>query len=415
MKSAGVLSVKGVERMLAEHASGKRNLYDLIHAASVFHLWLEHVRHEPPAVISRPWNVEGARKILLVNLAGLGDIVMMTPALRAIRSVYPDARVELLTIDRSQELAEGIPGLDKIHSVPVNYRFIGPVGLFVLIRTLLKLRRERFDALVNFSLISSFAGLLKARLINSLVRPALALCRALAGLGAAAGDYCAFEETIEKKSEVELTARLLVPLGIELRDRDIGYTSGFTEKRKVSLDLSARGISGRPVIGLNPGAFRPSRRWPLEGWKSLTRLLLERYPSAVLIVTGSASEKELAGSLKISDRVFSAAGVYSLRETVALYGLVDVFITNDTGPMHLAAAAGAKTVCIFGPGDHWRFAPSVPASRVRLLRKEVPGCEIPCYRFHCKNPVCLSSISPEETLAAVDALLSTRVNKEGLI
>jgi len=311
----------------------------------------------------------------------------------------------LLTIDRSEGLATGLDGIDKIHSVPIHYRFAGPAALFKFVRTLLALRAERFDALVNFSLVSSFPGLLKARLINGLVRPGLSSCCVLRGLGPV-GDYTSYEDFIEKKSEVELTSRLLLPLGIELRDTEIKYEPGIEEKKAVSSDLARRGLSGKPVIGVNPGAFRPSRRWPLESWRTLITLLLEKYPDALVIVTGSPSEKSMAGELKVADRVFVSAGLYSVRENAALYGLCDVFITNDTGPMHIAAAVGARTVCIFGPGDHWRFAPSVPPERRRVVRKDTPGCEVPCYKFHCPNPVCLTGITAEEVFAAAKEFLS---------
>jgi asparagine synthase (glutamine-hydrolysing) len=404
VKAAGILDPDGVEKMLVEHASGRRNLYDRIHAASVFHLWLEHNRHNPPAAISGPWSVRGKRKILLVNMAGLGDIIMMTPAVRAIRAAYPDACLELLTIDRSSELAAGVPGIDKIYSVPINYRFPGPGGLLKFLRVVRELRRERFDALLNFSLVSSLGGLFKARFINFTVKAGLSSCRVMKGLKAA-GDITSFEKLVEDKSEVQLTARLLLPLGVELLDTEIRYEPGLEEKKRVSADLAARGVSGKPVIGLNPGAFRPSRRWPLEKWRKLAGLILEKYPGALLIVTGSSGEKEMAEALKISDRVFPAAGLYTVRENAALYGLMDVFITNDTGPMHIAAAMGTKTVCLFGPGDHRRFSPSVPEARRRVIRKDLPGCEVPCYKFDCPNPECLGEITPQEVLAAAGELL----------
>jgi asparagine synthase (glutamine-hydrolysing) len=404
VKEAGILSPEGVRKMLAEHASGRRNLYDRIHAASVFHLWLEHSRRNPPAALGGAWSVRGRRKILLVNMAGLGDIVMMTPAVRAIKAAYPAARVELLTIDRSAALAAGVPGIDGICSVPINYRFPGPAALWLLAKTLLRLRRENFDALVNFSLVSSYGGLLKARLINRAVRAGLSSCRVMKGMGAA-GTFTSYEAEVEEASEVRLTAELLKPLGIELRDTEIHYAAGPDEKKSVSRDLAARGLSGRPVIGLNPGAFRPSRRWPIGKWKALAGLLLEKYPGALLVVTGSPAEKGLAAELRISGSVFAAAGLYSVRETAALYSMMDVFITNDTGPMHIAAAAGARTVCIFGPGDYRRFAPSVPEARRRVVRRDVPGCAVPCYKFDCANPECLGGITPEEVLAAAAELL----------
>jgi len=122
-------------------------------------------------------------------------------------------------------------------------------------------------------------------------------------------------------------------------------------------------------------------------------------------VTGSAGEKALAEELEIPGRVFPAAGLYSVRENAALYSLLDVFITNDTGPMHIAAAAGARTVCVFGPGDHRRFSPSVSAADKRVVRKDIPGCNIPCYKFNCPAPECLKIITPAEVLAAAGELL----------
>ncbi len=402
---AGALSPEGVERTLSEHASGRRNLYDRIHAAAVFHLWFEHQRRHPAAAIGGAWNVRGSRRILLVNMAGLGDIIMMTPAVRAIKEAYPEAVLELLTIDRSADLAAGIPGIDRVRSVPIRYRAFGPVSAFKFVRELLRLRAERFDALVNFSLVSSFAGLLKARFINLMVKPGLSSCRALKGFGPA-GDRTSFEDLVESKSEVALTAELLAPLGLKPRDLEIRYVPGAAEESRVRRDLAERGISGKPLIGLNPGAFRPSRRWPPEKWKALVRLLLERHPGAAVIVTGSPSERDLAEELMISDRVFSAAGIYSVRESAALYRMLDVFITNDTGPMHMAAAAGTRTVCVFGPGDHARFAPSVPEDRRRVVRNPSAGCAVPCYEFDCPVPACLESVSPEQVISAAEELLS---------
>ena len=388
-----------MKSFVSRHLGIYSDLYDRIYAASVFRPRLEDASHNPPAVISGAWSVRGKRKILLVNMAALGDIVMMTPVVRAIKAAYPDSSLELLTIDRSKDLAEGIAGIDRVHSVPIHYRFAGPIALFKLFRMLLELRGERFDALVNLSLVSSFGGLLKTGLINKIVRAGLSSCRVLKGLGRA-GDYTFFEEKVEKKSSVDLSSNLLSPLGLALRDTGINYVPSGEDKKTVAKELAAMGVSGKPLIGFNPGAFRPSRRWPPEYWRKLAALLLEKYPAALVVVTGSPGEKELAESLRVSDRVVPLAGKFTTRESAALYSRLDLFITNDTGPMHLAAAVGTKTVCIFGPGDYWRFAPSVPEDKKRVVRKDIPGCEFPCYKFDCKNPICLDSISPEDVLAA---------------
>ena len=393
-----------MKSFVSRHSGIYGDLYDRTCAAPAFRPGPEDAGHDPSAVLSGAWSVKGKRRILLVNMAGLGDIVMMTPAVRAIKAAYPDASLELLTIDRSKDLAEGIEGIDRVHSVPIYYRFAGPAALWKFFRTLLALRRERFDALVNFSLVSSRGGLLKTGLINRVVKAGLSSCRVQKGLGKA-GDFTFYEDLIEKKSSVALSSSLLAPLGLALRDTGINYVLSGEDKETVAKELAAMGVSGKPLIGFNPGAFRPSRRWPPEYWRKLAALLLEKYPAALVVVTGSPGEKELADSLRVSDRVVPLAGKFTTRESAALYSRLDLFITNDTGPMHLAAAVGTKTVCIFGPGDHWRFAPSVQEDKKRVIRKDIPGCEFPCYKFDCKKPICLDSINPEDVLAAAADLL----------
>ncbi len=403
VRQAGVLSPEGVRRMLAEHASGRRNLYDRIYAASVFHLWLEDSRHNPPATISAPWSVEGKRKVLFVNLAGMGDMVMMTPAVRALKASYPGAVLETLCLERGRSVAEGVPGIDKVHSVPMWGATPGPLDLLRLVLKLLDLRKEGYDALVNFSLVSSFGGLLKVRLINLLVAPGFSVCRILRGLGSA-GDHALFEEKAAEASEVEMTGRLLLPLGVELRDTGIKFVPSEKDMAKVSGDLARRGLSGRPVIGLNPGGFRPSRRWPAEKWKELAGLLKKRYPGALILVTGSAAEAGLVNGIAGAGGAHAVVG-YTVPESAALYSLMDVFITNNTGPMHLAAAVGARTVCIFGPGDHVRFAPSVPEKRRRILSKGAPDCETPCDKPECDTMACFAAIPAHDVLAAAEELL----------
>ncbi len=400
---AGVLDPAGVEKMLAEHASGRRNLYDRVHAALVLHLWLEHSRHNPPAAISAPWSVEGKRKILLVNLAGMGDMVMMTPAVRALRSSYPDAVLETLCLDRGRSVAEGMQGINRVHSVPMRGATPGPLDLLRLTSKLLELRKESYDALVNFSLVSSFGGLLKVRWLNLLLDPKFSACRVLKGLGFA-GDHTIFEEKAAAASEVELTGRLLLPLGVELRDTEIKFVPAEKDMLKVSGDLARRGLSGRPVIGLNPGGFLPSRRWPAGKWTELARLLKEKYPGALIFVTGSEAESGLVSRIAETGGVHAAIG-YTVPESAALYSMMDVFITNNTGPMHLAAAVGARTVCIFGPGDHRRFAPAVPENRRRMLCKEAANCEIPCDKEECDVMTCFAAISANDVLAAAAELL----------
>lgn len=405
LKNSGCLDPAAVASLLSEHESGRRNLSDQLYAVTMFELWQAKRKAASAAKFSAA-AVEVSRpdRILLVNMAGLGDIVMMTPMLRALRAAYPASRIELLTIDRSAGLAGRLPGLDAVHSVPLNYRLFGPAGLLAFVKTLLALRKKRFDMMFNLSLVSSVAGELKARFIRFLVRPGFSSGRSLL-TSKGLYDFTARESFVEKKSEVALTARLLEPLGLTLGDRYISFPVGTEDRIFAGKELERLGLSAKTLIGFNPGAFRPSRRWPLENWKALARLLLEQDPDAVIIVNASSSETADYGELKISERVIVLDGGYDMGKLAAILERLDVFVTNDTGPMHLAAAVGARVVAIFGPGDVYRFAPSVPAERYRVVRKDIRGCGVPCYKFSCPDPVCLTSIKPDEVFIRTVELL----------
>ncbi|MFA6434226.1 MAG: asparagine synthase (glutamine-hydrolyzing) [Elusimicrobiales bacterium] len=406
LKKSGYLNPSAVTALLAEHESGRRNLSDQLYAVMMFELWLGKRKSAEAAVFSAaPAVVPAPRRVLLVNMAGLGDLVMMTPLLRTLKAAYPSCEITLLTIDRSADLARRLPGIDTVRSAPITYRGFGPGAFWTLFKILLELRKRRFDLMLNLSLVSSTAGELKARLIRSVIGPDFSSGRSLLpseGLY----DFISRENVVERQSEVALTSRLLEPLGLAVGDRTVGFPVGGEDRAFAAGELERLGFKGRKLIGFNPGAFRPSRRWPLENWKELGRLLLEKYPEAAILVNASAQEAAGYEALKISERVAVLDGGYDMGRLAAIFEKLDLFITNDTGPMHLAAAVGTKVAAIFGPGDVYRFAPSVPAKRCRILRKKLPGCGTPCYKFSCPRPECLAAVLPEEVFKKAEELLN---------
>jgi ADP-heptose:LPS heptosyltransferase len=133
----------------------------------------------------------------------------------------------------------------------------------------------------------------------------------------------------------------------------------------------------------------------------LARLLLKEYPEAAILVNATTAEAAEYEALKISERVAILDGGYDMGKLAAIFEKLELFVTNDTGPMHLAAAVGTRVAAIFGPGDAYRFRPSVPENRCLLIRKETRGCELPCYKFECSDPVCLTAIKPEEVFGKI--------------
>ncbi len=340
-------------------------------------------------------------KILIINLGGMGDIIMMSPVLRAIRLKYQDCEISLLCLKRGFEVAKVFKEINKFYLF--NNADIKFFDLLEISGTLKDLRNQKFNYLINLRDTSSFGGNLKMSFIVKAIGARVSIGRSLEGKGRFYNKFYE-EKKISDKNEVEITLDLLKSLNIENTPKYISYPVSEKDEKKVS-DLFIKGDESKLKIALNPGAFRPSRMWPIELWRALVKLVDERYPKSKIFITGSAGELYLANSIKVLDNVSVTNGKLNIGELAALYKRMDIVISNDSGPMHLAAAVGTKTVCIFGPGDYNRFAPSVDKSKYRIVRKEIKECKVPCYKFRCANPICLNSISAQDVMGKIKELI----------
>lgn len=401
-----------IERMWSEHISGKRNFSDQLWSLLVFDAWKNVYQIELPDLKKKYFGVKKpkiqAKKILVVNLGGIGDIIMSSPIIKLLRDYYQNAEICLLTIPRSLELSKNFAEIDKFYTIPLRYRFI-PVKFFIeTIKTIRLLRNERFDLLINLRAVETFAGMIKMLLFAKLLNAKISIGRNLSNLGFFY-TIPIKEQKYAKNSEVELTLNLLKPLGIEaaLKEMYINYQVSSQSRSTIDKYLSEFHIEKQHLlIGLNPGAFRPSRRWPVGHWRDLIKLINTKYRTKIFI-TGEKSEVSIAKEIAFGyDNVFVTNGLFSLDELAALIERLNVFITNDSGPMHLAAAVGTKLIGIFGPGDVDRFTPYVPKEKYRIVRKENIKCVRPCYKFKCKHPTCLIEISPEEVFNTMCEIIS---------
>jgi asparagine synthase (glutamine-hydrolysing) len=406
IKESGFLNPNYVSDILHNHKKGLRNYSDQIYAMLVFELWHDKVHLDKKDEIGTRIVVnETPKKILIVNLGGIGDIIMMVPFVKAMRDYYRDAQIDLLTIPRSVGISASVPGFNNIFTIPLKFKKPSPFSLLQLAWSIKKVRDRKYDVLINLREVQTESGKSKMKLLTRLIAPKLSIGRDIEGRGNFY-DFPVFEKLSEHKNEVDLTLKLLAPLGIVKFDRTISYPVFDEDKLFVQNMLKERGISDSDLlIGLNPGAFRPSRRWPANYWVSLIRLLSERYKNAKFFITGETSELSFVNQMKISDNVIITNGTLSFGQIAALLQRLALYITNDTGPMHLGAAVGTKVVAIFGPGDSDRYTPAVPAEQYRVVRVDDVDCARPCYSFECANPRCLMKITPESVLYAAAELL----------
>ena len=157
-------------------------------------------------------------------------------------------------------------------------------------------------------------------------------------------------------------------------------------------------------MGINPGGNWLPKRWLPEYWAQLADKLISDLKVKV-IITGGSKDLELADSIRrqMRQKPIIAASKFNLKQSGALFNRLDLFITSDTGPLHIANAVGAKKIiALFGPTDPNITGP-FPLTNVTIIRKDI-GCKIPCYVTDCKDNRCMKLITPDELIKRIKSL-----------
>jgi len=179
-------------------------------------------------------------------------------------------------------------------------------------------------------------------------------------------------------------------------------------------------VAGRrvepPIVLLNPNAsdLLPIRRWPTERFIELARRILQEFPKANIVITGSPAERTAGNEIArciASDRVICMAGETTLRELLVLYTLSDVLVTNDSGPAHFASLTEIESICLFGPETPRLYGPLGRHSHVIWAELACSPCaNVFNHRFSpCRDNVCMKAISTDVVYAKVrEALVKKR-------
>jgi lipopolysaccharide heptosyltransferase II len=347
---------------------------------------------------------EDAKNILVINLGGIGDCLLSTPALRGLRAFYPKAHISVLTMSRSREILEGAGFADEIISIQ---SFKDPRGVWAV---LMALRKKKIDIGINMRTIASFWGAAKMALLFFLIGPRLKAGRNTDGRGFFL-DIKLPESLAGMKHDIDYNIELVKLLGAPELSRRPELTFQKEDRDYADRILRYHAISDDNVIvGMSPGAPYAAKRWPLENFVK-TASLFAGYGYKVIII-GSKDEKKSERAFKEMDNpnIISLIGNTTIKQTAALINRCSVFIANDTGPMHIAAVLGAPVVAIFGPGYLARFDPRNISDKAVVLYKKA-DCA-PCTRETCGSLKCLKSISYDEVVKAALELLKKYKKKD---
>ncbi|MBI5234091.1 MAG: glycosyltransferase family 9 protein, partial [Deltaproteobacteria bacterium] len=194
-------------------------------------------------------------------------------------------------------------------------------------------------------------------------------------------------------------------VGADTSSKGLILTVLDEERERVWRFLSEKGISEDDlIIGMHPGAARPYKCWPAERFAFLAKYLVSEL-GAKVVITGFGNEASLARKIReeAGDGILIAAGVFGLKGLSALIEKMDVYVTNDTGPMHMAFAVGTATVALFCPSDPKTIGPYGYGDKHEVISRPV-SCN-PCVTKRCEDPFCMKAITVEEVCEAVCRLV----------
>lgn len=336
------------------------------------------------------------KKILVINLGGLGDVLLSMPSLRLLRRSYGQAEIALLTIPRSAGLFKGFNHLDDI--------IIFERGFFAKLSLFLKLRKMNFDLAINMRPLSSLMSSFKMAVLFFIINPKYRIGRDTEKRGFFL-DIKVPERFKATMHDLDYYFYMFAALGLDSDDRNIELVVDSKDREYIDKFLSGYNIGqGDTLIGMNPGATWQSRRWPLENFAQLISLLLKETNSKIIITAAKADENIVKSLKRLSqERIIDASDKTSPGQLVALIKRCNVFISNDAGPMHLAAALRTPLVALFGPGDIIRYDPRRLWDRAIVFYKKA-DCA-PCINASCSSLKCLKDISVQEVKDAIMKLL----------
>ncbi len=332
------------------------------------------------------------QKILIRSTNWIGDAIMTTPAVRSIRQNFPDADITLLALPWVADVFTACPHIDHIFIYDKNNRHQGLKGK---LRLAADLRTEKFN--LTILLQNAF----EAALITTLARIPARCGYTTDGRGLLLTHKVRKHPDIGTKHQVHYYQQMLAGLSLQPGANTLEL---FLEPAAVNEagDLLAQTVQSKttPIIGLNPGAaYGPAKRWPVEKYGALANKLAKA-TNGMILVFGTEADQEAAAEIRAvaGNRVLDLTGKTSLALALACIDRCNVFVTNDSGLMHVAAALNTPLVAIFGSTDHIATGPY--SDRATIIRKPL-DCS-PCMKTHCPKQhfLCMEEISVEEVADA---------------
>lgn len=351
-----------------------------------------------------PVSVRNGRDILVVKFSAMGDTVLLLPVIRRLKAGLPGRRLVALGTFANRAALEASPDIDEVVLFEPGMAF-NPVRLVAFIRGL---RARRFALAVDF---------------DQWLRISPVLCF-LSGAPRRAGfatkgqfRHLLYTDPVPRaprRHELDLFYDILAGVGVgaAVSERSTFFPAGPDAKAEAAKLLREAGVTGR-YAAIHPGCGAKGwrRQWPEEKYAELVKWLKSK-GLAVLVSTGPGEEPLFEAIRRLSGAELVQVAGRALPVLASIMEGASVFVSGNTGVMHLAAAAGAPVVALHGPTDAGRWGPV--GKRCVSISSRHPGS--PCldlgFEYRCKDPgrKCMEAIGTAEVIAAVEAILANGGN-----
>jgi len=346
------------------------------------------------------------KNIAIIKSGAIGDILMTTPLVRALRKAYPDAKITYIVGEKFVGILKGNKSIDEI--IPFDTKKLFDSGFFEKIshfRQFARLLRGRFDTC--FVLDKSYLAGLFAYWCK--IPRRIGFDRS--GEGFANTDNIKYRDV---KHEIEYYLDLLKPIDTEqdgvkmelaINKNNIKFADSFFEENNIRRGAI---IGIAPAVTKDPGKMKSPRAWPVRNYIELVQRLIEIYKTKIIFF-GSKDDAETIDTIqsKITKNAYNSAGLTTVKQAAALIKKCDIFVTHDCGLMHVAAAMGVPVISIFGPTDPRRKAPINKGSAYLWKdSKKCEKCEIYGKFPYCNKHVGTDLIDVRDVLEQVDNIIN---------
>lgn len=333
------------------------------------------------------------KRILVVKLDHLGDVLLATPVFSNLRKAFPNTELHALTGTWSRVVLENHPDVDKVltYNSPAFCRSEQPTPIKDVRQLYQQLRHQKYDLLVELRGDWRFVWFAFLRVTPKRINRASLQIENKLG-------FSRFSGTHETIRNLDVLTQAGIPTPIQtttfsVSKEDEKWTSNFLLEHQIQSEY--------PLIAIHPGSPIPLKRWQPDHYAELADWLITQKRAQIMFV-GVQDEIPIVDQIQdlMEGKSTNIAGKTTLVQLASVLQVCSVFIGNDSGPMHLAAAVDTPTIGLYGPGDPERFGPVGDKCQTIRKKPDCPPCSGPTCRFDTEG--CMSKIQVADVIQVLE-------------